>query len=691
MTTRCRFAMTVIVLCMLPLMAVSANAQNAGSDQGHASEKWVVLIGVDQYAYASPLEYAVADQQALRDELVHAGLDKRQVKLLRDKADDAKYLPTKRNIEQQIVLASELAERGDLVLVVFSGHGRHMAKKSFICPMDANLDRPDTMIALDWIYDQLKKSKADLKMLIVDACRDVDPLLSRDKGGSVPSRQEEIKLFISSSDRLPDGLIQLHSCSEGEKAKEDKALGHGVFSYFLLQGLKGQADADKNGRVTLGELMSYSNRETKLYVRDKFGEIQRPKVSGNYTLDAPDFEVVSLLGAEVPERVPRMDPVDSPKPPTSFGDFKTQLTNSIGMKLKMVPAGEFLMGSKLSAEEVEERYFPDEEAKSFENGLPQYRVTISKPFYMGQHEVTIGQFRRFVASTGYSTTAESGSSPAPNPTGARDDNKGKTWKSPGHNEDLDEHPVTIVSWEDARAFCEWLSREEGQTYRLPTQAEWEYACRAGTTTEYWTGDDPESLVSGANVPDASLSELRIAGEVWLFVGNEYRDQTRVKGGWLLTELRKGFSYPFGFVDKEWRSVGQETATTNPSEIAISNRSASKLYLRSVRSAPGPPTEDGSRLARRSFEQIVVEPGARTSFVPFDGLGTTRVNGLDGFAQLAPVGSLKPNPFGLYDMHGNVWEWCDDGYDEDFYKQRIAIDPVGPVDAELRAIRGACFT
>ena len=94
---------------------------------------------------------------------------------------------------------------------------------------------------------------------------------------------------------------------------------------------------------------------------------------------------------------------------------------------------------------------------------------------------------------------------------------------------------------------------------------------------------------------------------------------------------------------------------------------------------------------RSFEQLVIEPGQTIDFEPFDGLGTTRVAGRDGFDEVAPVGSLRPNRFGLYDMHGNVWEWCDDGYDADFYHANIAKDPVGPSDADLRAIRGGCFT
>ena len=80
-----------------------------------------------------------------------------------------------------------------------------------------------------------------------------------------------------------------------------------------------------------------------------------------------------------------------------------------------------------------------------------------------------------------------------------------TWPNPGF-EQTDEHPVVNVSWNDAVAFAEWLSQKEGKTYRLPTEAEWEYACRAGTTTRYSCGDDPEGLAEVGNIADATARE-----------------------------------------------------------------------------------------------------------------------------------------------------------------------------------------
>ena len=134
-------------------------------------------------------------------------------------------------------------------------------------------------------------------------------------------------------------------------------------------------------------------------------------------------------------------------------------------------------------------------------------MRITKPFYLGTCHVTRGQFRQFVADTGYKTDAEKGERPGA--SGWDPDKKEWafsekfSWRNPSY-EQTDEHPVVNVSWNDAVAFCQWLSRKEGKTFRLPTEAEWEYACRAGTTTHYYSGDDPETLAKVGNIADAAV-------------------------------------------------------------------------------------------------------------------------------------------------------------------------------------------
>jgi formylglycine-generating enzyme required for sulfatase activity len=246
------------------------------------------------------------------------------------------------------------------------------------------------------------------------------------------------------------------------------------------------------------------------------------------------------------------------------------LTNSLGMKLVKIPAGEFVMGSP----ETEEGHNASE---------TQHRVRITKPFYLGQHEVTVGHYRKFAEATGHKSGLEregkAGFGYEPELKAIEILTK-FTWKNTGFG--TDEHPVVNLHWDDAQAFCKWLSEKEKETYLLPTEALWEYACRAGTKTRYFTGDEEDSLKGFANISDAAFKE-------------KY-----VNASWSI----------------EWN---------------------------------------------------------------------------DGHPFTAPVGSLKPNAWGLYDMHGNAWEWCADWYAEDYAKDSPVDDPPGPKTGEVHVVRGGAFT
>jgi formylglycine-generating enzyme required for sulfatase activity len=198
--------------------------------------------------------------------------------------------------------------------------------------------------------------------------------------------------------------------------------------------------------------------------------------------------------------------------PAAEPSLPAVVTNSIGMKLALIPAGEFEMGNPRTPEEETaffQRYSNQFKPERFQNEYPRHRVRITRPFYLGVHEVTLKQFGRFVRDTDYRTEAETGK-----PKGAWRffPEKGRSgfdadasWRNPGYPQG-DDHPAVVVSYNDALAFCAWLSRKEHAKYRLPTEAEWEYACRAGTTTRYSSGDDPESLAQVANVLDATAKQ-----------------------------------------------------------------------------------------------------------------------------------------------------------------------------------------
>ncbi|MCH8149678.1 MAG: SUMF1/EgtB/PvdO family nonheme iron enzyme, partial [Planctomycetes bacterium] len=184
--------------------------------------------------------------------------------------------------------------------------------------------------------------------------------------------------------------------------------------------------------------------------------------------------------------------------------MEIEMTNSIGMKMRVIPAGEFLMGS--SEQEIA-KLLADELKSTKRRGLPidnwytqgvrgerQRKVILTTPFAMGIHEVTRGQFRQFVEATGYKTDGEKdGKGGYGYQDGRFVQAPGFLWNTDVGFEQTDNHPVGNMTWYDAAAFCMWLSRKEGVVYRLPTEAEWEFACRAGTTTRYSFGDDASLL------------------------------------------------------------------------------------------------------------------------------------------------------------------------------------------------------
>ena len=149
-----------------------------------------------------------------------------------------------------------------------------------------------------------------------------------------------------------------------------------------------------------------------------------------------------------------------------------------------LPGGTFKMGSD----------------KGRDDEKPVHDVTLD-PFDIGKYEVTVGEFRRFVEAMKYETEAEKkGSCYGYDKDGNWDEQKGLNWRNLGFEQD-DNHPVICVSWNDAMAYAQWLSAELGESYTLPSEAEWEYAARAGSVTERYWGDDEKDACGYGNVHD----------------------------------------------------------------------------------------------------------------------------------------------------------------------------------------------
>lgn len=206
--------------------------------------------------------------------------------------------------------------------------------------------------------------------------------------------------------------------------------------------------------------------------------------------------------------------------PAAGGGAKNEVSrNSIGMQFVRIPAGEFLMGSEESPKALAQA-FPALERERFEqlqDEGPVHRVRISKAFWLGQHEVTVGQFRRFLQASAYVPESLRDGTGGygyrkdydPETTRRGDAFEGRdtrySWQNPGFAQS-DDHPVVNITWFDAQALAEWLSKTEGRRYRLPTEAEWEYAARAGTRSRFHSGDAPNSLLKVANIFDVDSAK-----------------------------------------------------------------------------------------------------------------------------------------------------------------------------------------
>ena len=269
--------------------------------------------------------------------------------------------------------------------------------------------------------------------------------------------------------------------------------------------------------------------------------------------------------------IPKADRDNHGNPIRKGHDPKTGLPFEVrekktGMHLVLIPAGTFEMGL----------------SDGFGNEKPVHTVTISKAFYAGKYEVTVGELKRFVQATRYKTEREQGKgSYVYSGKGLGFEKKADaSWKNP-YFKQTDDHPVVLVSWNDAREFLEWLNGGQAAPFALPTEAQWEYAARVGSKTRWHWGDDEDEIGKYANIVDKS-AKARYRKLSWA------RDHD------------------------------------------------------------------------------------------------------DGYAATAPVGKFRPNRFGLYDSTGNVWEWCRDWYDEDFYGRSPGTDPANEKEATSRVLRGGAW-
>ena len=502
--------------------------------QGSIKKRVALVIGNADYKFA-PLRNPVNDAKDMAKAL-------RSVNFHVIYKTNASWTEMDDGIEE----FSGLLGKGVVGLFYFSGHGVQLEDKNYLLPTD--MEKPSIRkvkhrsISASYVLTAMKGAGNTMNILILDACRD-NPFkgLSKSIGiGKGLARMKDvptgtlIAYATSPGDTAADGsgrnspytaglLANLHepnlpiemmfkqvrnavlkNTGNRQTPWESSSLKGENFYFVKKKTVVASAGdtppvvpvvpVNTGQSAEIARLREQAAEAEARAERERQARIAAENRAKKEEREQAEIERLRRQKAKADakaerERLARLE-AEKRRKKTSKVFRDTLSIGGKGPEMVRIPAGSFRMGDIQGGGGSDEK--------------PVHRVSVGA-FAMGKYEVTVGEFKRFVKSSRYTTDAEKKGSCYTYKNGSWGYKKGANWRNPSFSQN-NNHPVTCVSWNDATAYTKWLSQQTGKKYRLPTEAEWEYAARAGTSTKRYWGNNPDKACTYANVADKTAKK-----------------------------------------------------------------------------------------------------------------------------------------------------------------------------------------
>ncbi|WEN14155.1 SUMF1/EgtB/PvdO family nonheme iron enzyme [Rhodanobacter sp. AS-Z3] len=492
----------------------------------------------------APAEVIAARNSKKADLPKQLGVDPPAVKVLLDRATKALHAGALAGSENSAATLFEqaLKQKPDsrrAVQGLFDVRARLVAEVDqdiAVGDVDAARELLDALRTLPNAEAEVAQLEANLQTL-----EKVRPMLARAAGllrqgeADTPAGASALDLYHEVQQLDPQNAVAEQGILQVQRAVLDRALAAVAQSDF--------AGADRE--LAAAQLIRPGSQQMR-DVHQRVDDMREQRANGVLTqahtaLDAGNVTLAIKLAEQargIDPKLPALAALDeqiinarlyaSHRPGQVFTDHYVDLPGKTPAMV-VIPTGSFLMGAS--------------EGSGVESAQPQHTVTLASGFAMSRSAITVGQFREFVRASGYvpDSIKLGGASVYDERSGALRDDSSATWEDDyaGHKAD-DNLPVVNVSWRDASAYADWLHQRTGKIYRLPSEAEFEYALRANTTTRYWWGNgvptQPVENLTGS--ADRSRS-----GRRWSHAFRGYRD-----GYWGPAPVMSFVANPFGLYD-----------------------------------------------------------------------------------------------------------------------------------------------